>query len=154
VLLIRQAAPGEKPFWALPGGVVEDGELVVEGLAREVLEETGLTIVPPLRLAFLVQIDNRRPEQLHASRGPGTGYLATVWTLESEWRGELVPADPDGFVVEAEFVPLAHAIERLERTRWLGWTASYLRGDLEAGSAVFERWDADGSVQTVASVRS
>jgi 8-oxo-dGTP diphosphatase len=154
VLLIRQAAPGEEPFWAPPGGVIEDGELVVEALTREILEETGLTVVAPARLAFVVQIDNQRSEQIHASRGPGGGFLATVWTFEADWRGELAPADPDGYVVDASFVSLGDAIQRLERTRWLGWTASYLRGELAAGSAVFERWHADGSVQTVASVRS
>ena len=154
VLLIRQAAPGEEPHWSIPGGVIDDGELVPEGLAREVLEETGLTVVSAARLAFVVQIDNRRPEQVHASRGPGRGFLATVWTFEANWRGELRPADPDGFVVEASFVPLGDAVERLERSSWLGWTARYLRGELEPGSAVFERWQIEGGVETVALVRS
>jgi 8-oxo-dGTP diphosphatase len=150
IVLVRQGAPGEEPLWGLPGGVLEDGELVLEGLSREVLEETGLEIAEPLRLAFVVQIDNRRPEQLHRSRGRGSGYLATIWTFEVDtWRGELAPADPDGFVFEARFVPLAEAMERLAEVPWHGYTVRYLRGEVEPGSLHVERWHADGRIEVV-----
>jgi ADP-ribose pyrophosphatase YjhB (NUDIX family) len=39
VVLVHQGPPGAE-FWALPGGVVDDGELVPEALVREVREET------------------------------------------------------------------------------------------------------------------
>ena len=46
VLLARRAhAPGRDLF-SLPGGVVEAGETLAEAVAREVLEETGLTVQP------------------------------------------------------------------------------------------------------------
>ena len=31
IVMIRQAAPDEEPFWSVPSGRVEDGELVTEG---------------------------------------------------------------------------------------------------------------------------
>ena len=33
-----------KGYWSLPGGLLETGETLEEGIAREVLEETGLRI--------------------------------------------------------------------------------------------------------------
>jgi 8-oxo-dGTP pyrophosphatase MutT (NUDIX family) len=41
VLLTRRADNGE---WVLPGGGVESGESLAEACAREMLEETGLTV--------------------------------------------------------------------------------------------------------------
>jgi 8-oxo-dGTP diphosphatase len=43
VLAIRRADNGN---WAPPGGVLELEETILEGLVREVLEETGVTAVP------------------------------------------------------------------------------------------------------------
>jgi 8-oxo-dGTP diphosphatase len=147
VVLVRQGAPGEELFWALPGGVVDEGELVPEGLVREVREETGLEIALPARLAFVRQIDNRQPIQLVGGR-PGVGYLVTVWVFEVDgWSGDLGAQDPDGFVKEARFVPVAEAVELLRRTRWLELAADYLEGRVEAGSLYFERWHEDGRIE-------
>lgn len=35
-----------KGYWSLPGGVLECGETLKDGIRREVLEETGLLIEP------------------------------------------------------------------------------------------------------------
>ena len=44
VVLIRQYRHGVKDvLWEIPGGVVEDGEDPLEGVKRELLEETGYT---------------------------------------------------------------------------------------------------------------
>lgn len=49
VLLVRRANPPLQGEWSLPGGALEVGETLHHGLAREVLEETGLEVeVGPL----------------------------------------------------------------------------------------------------------
>ena len=42
VLLIRS----ERRGWEFPGGVVEQGEAILDGLKREILEESGITAEP------------------------------------------------------------------------------------------------------------
>lgn len=44
VVLIRRRYPPMAGSWSLPGGTLEVGETLTEGLAREVREETGLDI--------------------------------------------------------------------------------------------------------------
>lgn len=43
-LLIRRGSEPLKGEWSIPGGMLEIGETLVEGVERELLEETGLTV--------------------------------------------------------------------------------------------------------------
>lgn len=46
ILLVKRGKEPLKGWWSLPGGVLEVGERLEEGLKREVLEETGLEVRP------------------------------------------------------------------------------------------------------------
>jgi len=57
ILLLDQDA-SEKRSWSLPGGKLEEDETLSEGLAREILEETGLEIEPGKLLYICDHSDN------------------------------------------------------------------------------------------------
>jgi 8-oxo-dGTP diphosphatase len=46
ILLVERGRPPLKGSWSLPGGVLEAGETLKEGIRREVREETGLEVEP------------------------------------------------------------------------------------------------------------
>ncbi len=46
VLLVRRATEPLKGEWSVPGGVLELGEKLHDGVCREVLEESGLIVEP------------------------------------------------------------------------------------------------------------
>ena len=46
VLLVRRGTEPMLGKWTLPGGMLELGESLTEGVVREVKEETGLTVEP------------------------------------------------------------------------------------------------------------
>jgi 8-oxo-dGTP diphosphatase len=61
-LLIRRADTGT---WALPGGTLEWGETLREGLAREMLEEAGVADAKVLRVVGVYSRPDRDP-RFHA----------------------------------------------------------------------------------------
>src|SRR5262245_25949943 len=52
ILVVRRARAPANGLFTLPGGVVETGETLTEAVAREVSEETGLTIEPVALAGF------------------------------------------------------------------------------------------------------
>ncbi|MGA3130037.1 MAG: NUDIX hydrolase [Terracidiphilus sp.] len=53
VLLVCRGSEPLKGHWTLPGGLLELGESIIDGVARETREETGL-IVEPIELVELI----------------------------------------------------------------------------------------------------
>ncbi len=63
VLLVRRGTEPLRGHWSLPGGVLELGESLIDGLTREVREETGL-IVEPVELVELLDRIHREGERV------------------------------------------------------------------------------------------
>jgi ADP-ribose pyrophosphatase YjhB (NUDIX family) len=63
VLLVRRGTEPMLGHWTLPGGMLEVGESLMEGVVREVREETGLT-VEPVELVELLDRIHRDGERV------------------------------------------------------------------------------------------
>lgn len=138
VLVQQQGANDAQPYWVLPGGLVEAGELITDALICKAWEETGAQVSTINQLACVAQID--RPA--HRSQ-------TVVFAFEVKaWQGPLGSHDPDGEVLDVELVPFNAAIRRLEGNGgWLGIQTpllTYLRGDVPAGACWCCREDGAG----------
>jgi ADP-ribose pyrophosphatase YjhB (NUDIX family) len=81
-------------YWSLPGGGLETGETLQEGVRREVLEETGL-VVQPLAVVEIFERIMRDPE------GRAEYHYVLIDYLCKPSGGELMAADD---VSRAEWV--------------------------------------------------
>ena len=79
VLLVQRGQEPLKGAWSLPGGVVEVGETLDAALAREVLEETGLSVEvgPLVEVLDRVQFDAEGRVEYHYVI---IDYLCRAWT--------------------------------------------------------------------------
>ena len=93
VLLIERANP---PYgWALPGGIVAEGERVAAAAVREVLEETNLTI----------QLDTLLYVYSNPSRDTRQHNLSVVYTSKISWEESLNATGGDD-AKQTRFFPL------------------------------------------------
>lgn len=56
ILLVERGKEPLKGYWSLPGGVLEIGETLEQGIVREVREETGLEVEPLKMLEIFERI--------------------------------------------------------------------------------------------------
>ena len=137
VVMVQQQDGDLPPYWVLPSGLVEAGELVSDALVREAREEAGVQVDTISHLACVSQID--RPQHRMQT-------IAFVFEVRS-WHGPLQSNDPDDEVLRAELVPLREAITRLQANG--GWTRiqqpvlAYLRGDADIGAMWVYREEAN-----------
>jgi 8-oxo-dGTP diphosphatase len=68
-LLIRRAGEPLKGQWSIPGGILELGESLKEGVAREMLEETGLEV----RVLEVIEVFDRIFREDDSSPGASAG---------------------------------------------------------------------------------
>ncbi|MGP8296417.1 NUDIX hydrolase [Streptomyces inhibens] len=125
ILLVRESlGAGGEILWSLPGGGIEDGELIHEALRRELQEETGLLVGDPVRTAFLIHTDS---EQYPSA-------LATAFEID-EWSGDVAPEDDD--IKKAAFFPLPDALKllgELDSATQREPIVGYLTGDVAPGT--------------------
>lgn len=86
ILLVERGRPPLKGLWSLPGGVLETGETLADGLRREILEETGLTVRP----LFVHEIFERI---LHDKAGRAEYHYVLIDYVCKVVSGVLAPAD-------------------------------------------------------------
>lgn len=113
VLLVQNRRRHGGHDWTPPGGVIDlaDNETILEGLTREVAEETSLEVLSWAGPLYRVE-----------TRAPGLGWRMRVEVYRAvEVRGELsVGGDPDGIVVDAEYLdPAAVGLRLAGGARWV-----------------------------------
>ncbi len=103
LLLVQNQRRNGSVDWSPPGGVVDPGERPIEGLTREVAEETGLAVTRWQGPIYRVEVV-----------APDAGFSLVVEAHRAEvFSGELTIDDPDGIVIGAEFVTVDAAEARL-----------------------------------------
>ncbi|MGE3620339.1 MAG: NUDIX hydrolase [Acidimicrobiia bacterium] len=130
LLLVRNRRRNGRDDWSTPGGVIDPGESLLDGLTREVREETGLEVRRWSAPLYRVRCE-----------APDLGWTLSVQAhLALDWAGELQVEDPDGIVVEARFVPVGDCGERLAGCH--PWVREPLGAWLDG------RWDGDGPIRS------
>lgn len=142
LLLVGNRRKDRSLEWTPPGGVIDAGEAVLEGLAREVREETGLVVTGWSQMVYTVVVD-----------APDMGWQLRVEAWEADGvEGDVVLADPDGIVEHVVHSSAEHALELLVSSPpWVrepvtDWLAAapitsyrYLLRGVQRGSARIER---------------
>ncbi|HMC43310.1 MAG TPA: NUDIX hydrolase [Acidimicrobiales bacterium] len=110
LLLVQNRRRDGSLDWSPPGGVIEvgEGEAVLDGLTREVEEESGILVRAWQGPVWVVEAEAQ-----------DMGWHLRVEVHRAvEFDGELRVGDPDGIVVDARFVPLGDCRAWLAST-WL-----------------------------------
>ncbi len=82
-LLIRRGSEPLRGHWSIPGGTLELGESLEQGVARELLEETGIEV----RVLELIEVFDRvyladDPARVSDSRRPRFHYVIVDYLCE------------------------------------------------------------------------
>jgi 8-oxo-dGTP diphosphatase len=104
LLLVRNRRRDGRHDWTPPGGVIDEGETLVEGLTREVREETGL----------LVEEWSGPLYEIDAVASDLDWHLTVQVWQAVRWTGELTVDDPDGIVVDVRWVEPSACAQHLE----------------------------------------
>jgi 8-oxo-dGTP diphosphatase len=108
LLLVQNRRRNGSHDWTPPGGVIDEGESLIEGLTREVEEETGLRVTEWEGPVYRVDAE----------------AVDAGWHMHVEvhravaYEGTIAIDDPDGIVEEARFVPIDEC-DAVLRSSWL-----------------------------------
>ena len=97
-LLIRRGSAPLKGEWSIPGGMLETGETIVQGVQRELLEETAIEVevLDLIEVFERISTDDAGRPQYHfvildylcefigGTARAGSDVTDTAWVLESE----------------------------------------------------------------------
>ncbi|MFE1206310.1 NUDIX domain-containing protein [Streptomyces sp. NPDC058762] len=127
LLLSQRGGPYGRGRWHLPSGKLDEGEPLTVGAARELWEETGVTVDPAhLRLTQVV----------HHQQG-GDGERIGFFFRATEWEGEPVNREPEKCLQLAWFTTHDLPEDIIE------YPAAGLHGSLSSpGSLVEHNWEA------------
>lgn len=104
VLLVENLRRNGTSDWTPPGGVVDAGERPLDGLAREVAEETGLRVVEWAGLLYEI-----------VAEAPDLGWTMRVEVHRAsavDGRVE-IGADPDGIVIGSAWAATPRCVDLL-----------------------------------------
>lgn len=119
ILVVRRSRPPAQGVYTLPGGVVEIGETLTQAVAREVQEETGLTVEPVALAGFREAIVRDGEDRIErhfvilcfAARWQGGEPVLNEELSEAHW---LRPDELAGLTTTAGLAEIvASAFERL-----------------------------------------
>ena len=107
LVLVKRKNPPYKGYWALPGGIVDDGETCEEAAVREAKEETSLDVK-------LLNIEKVLSEP---GRDPRGQTVSIVYRAERA-GGELKAADDASDAKYFDGVPDKVAFDHAEVIEW------------------------------------
>jgi 8-oxo-dGTP diphosphatase len=81
MLLVRRAGEPYKGYWDLPGGFLEEGEHPLEGIRRELREETSLEVEPEDFIGVWIDRYGSEPD--------------SPYTLNLYWTARVVSGEPE-----------------------------------------------------------
>jgi len=115
LMLVRRAIEPRKGKWDTPGGFLEEGESPLDGLRRELREETGLEIEPGDFFGTVIDLYGDGPD--------------AQFVLSLNWTARILSGTPA-------------AADDISEIRW--FTADELPGEEEIGFAsvadIVQRW--------------
>jgi 8-oxo-dGTP diphosphatase len=121
VLLVENLRREGVTDWSTPGGVIDAGETPVEGLTREVAEETGLAVARWQGPLYRVEVV-----------APDAGFVLRVEAhLAVDIAGTIRVGDPDGIVVGIDYVARSDVAARLVDAQ--PWVSEPLLAHLDHG---------------------